>query len=221
MPVEVCNYRLSLRGAPVGTHTLRSEQRGQVVHLEGRLTLRGSLGQLTTVQTSRTHRRRHFSLGFREETNRRGENRVYDVAFDQRTGLVRAVRGKDEASVPYFRPYRDPLGMLREVRTLGTDQPEVRIPMLGKDVVVRFLGEVELKTILGSRSAWAYELLPGRSLVWVDDREPHAILQMTQWVDGQLVEVQLQELTHEEPAPASAQAPKEKRGRRRRRRRRR
>ncbi|MEX2534200.1 MAG: hypothetical protein WD273_01255 [Trueperaceae bacterium] len=222
MAVEVCSYRLTLRGAPVGTHVLRTEQRGQTAHLEGRMLLQGNLGQLTTTQVSRVLRSRNLSLSFREDTERRGEKRVYDVVFDANQGLVRASRGSgDEASVPYIRPYRDPLGLLFELRGLEPSDEPTRIPMLGKDVTVLYLGTTELDTVLGKRGAFAYKLHPGPAYVYVDATEPHAILQMNQRVEGQILEALLVKVAQEDSMPLrESESPRKGRRRRRRRRRR-
>ena len=76
--------------------------------------------------------------------------------------------------------------MLAEVRRLG-DSSATEIAMLGKDVVVQFLGAVDLNTALGDRKANAYLLHPGNSVVYVDAQAPHAILKLTQRLpDGHL-----------------------------------
>src|SRR5690554_4474559 len=109
MPVEVLSYELSQRGAPVGSHVLRTELRGSTVHMEGKLQLSGALGRNTIIQTSRSHARQHHSLVFREEQQKRGENRTFDLQFDRSSGLVKASRGgKDKAEEPLSKPYRDP-----------------------------------------------------------------------------------------------------------------
>lgn len=221
MTVEVCSYRLSLRSSPVGTQVLRTEHRGGLTHLEGRLMLQGALGQLTTTQSSRVDRRDHASLGFREDTERRGEKRTYDVTFDSHTGMVSASRGPgDEASIPYIRPYRDPLGILDELRSLEPPAEPLRIPMLGKDVTVLYLGTTEIDTFLGSRSAHAYRLHPGNAYVYVDTSEPHSILQMNQRLDGQLLEALLVKVAQEDEMPVRSEPRRQGRRRRRRRRRR-
>ena len=221
MSVEVCSYRLTLRGAPVGTHVLRTEEKGQTAILEGRMMLQGSMGQLTTTQTSRFHRGRKLSLGFREEFERRGEKRSYNVVFDVAQGLVKASRGQgDEASMPYIRPYRDPLGLLFELRNLEPGGDPVRFPLLGKDVTVLHLGTTEIETAIGRRVTYAYKLHPGPAYVYIDSAEPHAILQMTQRVDGQLLEALLVKVAQEDSMPAR-ESEKPRSGRRRRRRRRR
>jgi hypothetical protein len=222
MAVEVCSYRLSLRGAPVGTHVLRTEHRGQVTHLEGRLMLQGSLGQVSTTQVSRVHRRRFESLGYREDTERRGEKRVYDVVFDASRGQVRASRGPgDEASVPYVLPYRDPLGLLNELRGLEPSVEPVRVPMLGKEVTVLYLGVTELDTVLGKRRAHAYRLHPGQAYVYVDESEPHTILQMSQRIEGHLLDALLAKVAQEDTMPVrESERPRQGKRRRRRRRRR-
>ena len=52
--------------------------------------------------------------------------------------------------------------------------------MLGKDVTVQAAGEVDLRTALGERRAWAYLLHPGGSVVYVDTAPPHTILKLVQ-----------------------------------------
>lgn len=180
MAVEVCSYRLTLRGKPVGTHVLKTEGRGRHTQLEGRAQFQGTLGLATVQQRSRCHSQRHFSLRFREETQERTEQRVFDVTFDAQNGVVTAAKGaKDVARMPYLRPYRDPLSLLHELRSLGETEL-ARLPMLGKDVTVQFVGEVDLDTALGPRRARAYLLHPGQSVVYVDVAPPHTILKLTQ-----------------------------------------
>jgi hypothetical protein len=210
---EVITYRLTQRGVPVGTHTLLGERRGQFLHLEARLALQGPLGQLRTVQTSSTHARQFFSVSFREELTRRGENRTYNVQFDRKSGLVRARRNNDdEAEVPYFRPYRDPLGMLQQIRQLqGTIERE-QIPLLGHDVTVNLLGERELETELGKRDCFVYQLQPGGSLLFVDVNPPWPILQMQQRIAGAAVDVKVTGLSRQAalpPAQAKRPAPQQ------------
>lgn len=221
MAVEVNSYRLSLRGNPVGTHVLRTEHRGQTTHLDGRLMLQGSLGQVTTTQISRVDRKGKHSLGFREETERRGEKRLYEVVFDAERGLVRASRGSgDEADVPYILPYRDPLGLLHELRGLKANSEPLRIPMLGKEVTVLHLGITEVDTALGRRNAHAYRLHPGNSYVYVEASQPFTIVHLSQRFDGQLLDASLLKIAQEDAMP-SRESERPRQGKRRRRRRRR
>lgn len=205
MAVEVLTFELSQRGNPVGSHTLRTELRGGTVHLEGRMQFEGALGRGTITQSSRSHARLHHSLSFREEQQRRGDNRVYDVQFDRASGLVKASRGgKDRAEQPLSRPYRDPLGMLFEIRNLDPAASLVSIPMVGKDVQVSLVGTVLLDTPLGEREARVYRLFPGGSLVWVDEDEPNLILKMQQRtaslpVDAVLSRIGSEQGSHREP----------------------
>ena len=185
MPVEVLSYELSQRGSPVGNHVLRTELRGSTLHMEARLQLSGALGRNTITQSSRTHALQHHSLSFREEQQKRGENRTYDVQFDRGSGLVKASRGgKDQAEMPLAKAYRDPLGMLHEIRQLDPDLPGMMIPMLGKDVQVTLVRSVSLETAVGPRPARIYRLFPGGSLLWVAEDAPHVILQMQQRIAG-------------------------------------
>jgi len=187
MPVEVCSYRLSLRGKPVGTHVLKTEGLGRHTQLEGRASFQGSLGAATITQRSRCHSQRHFSLRFREEIQERSEQRSFDVSFDAQRGLVTAAKGqRDVATAPYLRSYRDPLSLLFEIRSLGASE-STHVPMLGKDVHVQLAGEVELETAMGLRRAWAYLLHPGQSVVYVDIEAPHLMLKLSQRLaEGQL-----------------------------------
>lgn len=187
MSVEVVSYRLAYRGKPAGTQVIKTEVLGRVRRMEAKAVFQGPLGNVTVTQRSRSSAQHHHSIRFLEETQERSAKRVFDVQFDAQTGLVRATTGpKDVATTPYIRPYRDPLSLLGQVRDLaGTSA--YGVAMLGKDVSVQFAGEVELGTALGERRAWAYVLHPGGSVVYVDVREPHTILKLTQRLaDGQL-----------------------------------
>ena len=193
MPVEVCSYRLSHKGKPVGSHELKTFHRGRVTLLEGRAQFQGSLGNATIVQRSRCGGRERRSQRFREETNERSGQRTFDVTFDANEGLVTASKGRDQAVSPYLLPYRDPLSLLLELRELG-DAEHVVVPMLGKEVTVQRVGEVELDTPMGKRNALAYLLHPGGSVVYVDREPPHLLLKFTQrlidgFVDAVLVKV--------------------------------
>lgn len=181
MAVEVANYRLTYRGKPAGTQVLKTELQGRHTQLEGRSQFQGPLGTATTVQRSRSHAQRHYSLRYLEQTQERNEQRTFDVTFDARTGLVSAAKGpKDQATIPYLVPYRDPLGLLHEIRSLEEPTEPRAVPMLGKDVNVQFAGVVELETALGKKQARAYLLQPGHSIVYVDAEAPHHILKLTQ-----------------------------------------
>lgn len=193
-PVEVLSFRLSHRGKPVGNQTIKTAELGRQVQLEGRAQFQGSLGLYSVVQRSRCQAR-GVSLRFLEETQERSDSRRFDVTFDPREGLVTAVKGpKDNASMPYLLPYRDPLSLLHEIRQLGALEGPYRVPLLGKEVTVQLAAEVELETALGMRRARAYVLHPGNSVVYVDVQAPHAILKLTQRlpdgnVDALLVKV--------------------------------
>jgi len=180
MSVEVVSYRLTYRGKPAGTQVIKTEVVGKVRRMEARAAFQGPLGNATVLQRSRSSAQEHHSLGFREETQERDGRRVFDVTFDARSGLVKATTGpKDVATVPYVRPYRDPLSLLGEVRELAGAGAH-GVAMLGKDVTVQAAGEVDLRTALGERRAWAYLLHPGGSVVYVDTAPPHTILKLVQ-----------------------------------------
>lgn len=186
-PVEVVSYRLSHRGKPVGSQTIKTADLGRHTQLEVRSQFQGGFGVGTVVQRSRCHAQ-GVSLRFLEETQDRSESRKFDVTFDAPQGLVTASKGsKDNAQMPYLLPYRDPVSLLHEIRQLGVLESPYRVPMLGKEVTVQFAGEVELDTVLGKRMARAYLLHPGLSVVYVDIEEPRTILKLTQRLpDGQL-----------------------------------
>lgn len=186
-PVEVVSYRLTHRGKPVGSQTFKTADLGKHTQLEVRSQFQGAFGVGTVVQRSRCQVE-GVSLRFAEETQERGDNRKFDVVFDARSGLVTAVKGsKDNAEMPYLVPYRDPVSLLHEIRGLGELEAPRRVPLLGKEVTVQFAGVVELDTVLGKRSARAYLLHPGQSVVYVDVEAPHTILKLTQRLpDGQL-----------------------------------
>jgi len=185
--VEVCSYRLTMRGKPVGTHVIKTEETGRVRRMEARSHFQGALGNSSVVQRSRSSAHELHSLEFREETLERSEKRIFDVTFDESTGTVRASKGpRDKTELPYILPYRDPLSLLHEVRQLG-EAVTTEVAMLGKDVSVQYAGEVDLATALGNRRARAYLMHPGHSVVYVDAQAPHAILKLTQRLaDGQL-----------------------------------
>ncbi len=231
MPVEVCSYRLSARGRPVGSQTLKRSERGRTAFLEARLLLQGSLGQGTITQSSRCHAQRHHSHQFREETQVRGEARIYDVEFSADEGLVVASRGRnDRATIPYVQPYRDPLSLLDELRAAAgakDDGRPWRVPMLGKDVVVQRSGDVMLETALGPRRARVFVVHPGGSVVYVDVEPPHYLLRLVQRVEDGVVDATIVRVHEDDEMESLESAPSEsekqgarRRGRRRGRRRR-
>lgn len=218
---EVLSFTVSQRGSPAGTHVIRTEPRGSIVHLEARMQLAGPLGRGLITQTSRSHVRYHHSLSFREDQQKRGDNRSYDVRFDRSTGLVRAVRsGSDVAEIPLSRPFRDPLGMLHEIRSSGVDTDDWIIPMIGKDVHVSLVSETEVHTPLGTLPARVFRLFPGGALVWVGLEEPHPILRMAQPAVGGTLDVTLSglgsEAARQQQAAAGGRAGGPKREQRRR-----
>lgn len=220
MAVEICSYRLSLRGKPVGMHTLRTQRLGRIVALEAKLMLQGGLGQQIVTQTSRVDAEEHFSLSFSELLQDRAEKRQFEVTFDVERGLVRAAKGKDGAEIPYLRPYEDPLGLLYHLRRLPAEVQRLRVPMLGKDVIVERLPDTVLEHPLGQRLARVYLLLPGGSYVYVDHEPPHPILKLIQRVEGQLLDALLVRIDQEPvPTPAVEDKQRSRRGRRGRRRR--
>lgn len=219
MPVvEVCSYRLSLRGKPVGSQILRTVDQGQTVWLETKLMLQGGLGQHSVTQQSLLSLQTLVSLRFREEVVSHNERRQYRLDFDADEGLVKASRGSgDHAEAPYFRPYQDPLGLLYQVRQLGGAK-QTRVPMLGKDVVVEQLGSAMLETAFGEREVRVYSLYPGGSYLYVDSTPPFALLKMVQRSEQGVIEALLVKIEEEEADTVGESDPS--RGRRKRRRKR-
>lgn len=210
MAVEVLSYDLSQRGVPVGSHVLRTELRGSTVHLEGKLQLSGALGRVTISQSSRSHVRQFNSLTFREEQQRRGDNRVFDLKFDRSSGLVQASRtGSDRAEQPLVMPYRDPLGMLFEIRQMDPEAAGLMIPMLGKHVQVTFVQSTTLETAVGTRPVRIYRLFPGGSLLWVGDDDAHLILKMQQRIEGAPVDAVLTRVAQEQGSTRGSGQPRQ------------
>ncbi len=201
MPTEICSYRLSLRGKPLGSYAVSSSIRGRLVFLEAKLLLQGSMGNVSVTQRSKCQRFEFYSLSFQEETASRNETRQFSMQFDDETGLVRANKSGDVADMPYTRPFLDPLALLYRIRHLNPDATQTRVPMIGKDVVVERVQTTELTTALGKREAYEYHLHPGGSYVYVDVAEPHHILMLSQRVDGQLLDAALVRVDEEADSP--------------------
>jgi hypothetical protein len=235
--VEALAYRLTHRGRPAGRLLVRTGERGRVAVVEARLQLQGVLGGATITQNSRCHADRHHSLRWRETTEGRADGRPFDVVFDPDAGLVTATVGRhDTASVPYLLPYRDPLSLVRELRAVtaaasapGAETPAVpwRIPLLGKDVVVSRIVDVDMEHAGGRRLGRGYVLHPGGSFVVIDLAPPHVPLKLVQRLPEGVLEALLVEISTEDTMPglgdgrAEDETVKSSTGRRRPRRRRR
>lgn len=225
MTAETCSYTLSLAGKAAGSLLLRTTVGERTTDLEARASFGGAFGQVNLNQTSQLTSS-FESLRFTEHEEGRGERRSFEVVFDARTGLVRATRRVgaqlERAETPYLRPYSDPLGLLHRLRSAPSTET-VRVPMLGKDVVIEPLGESEVETALGPRRAAGYVLLPGPGYVYVDAEAPHTIVQFAQPTEHGLLEAFLTRVQHDSqgaPAPTTeARTPKRRRrgGRKRRR----
>lgn len=220
--VEALAYRLTHRGRPAGRLIVRSGERGRVAVVEARLQLQGALGQATITQTSRCHAERHHSLRWQESSEGRGEGRPFEVRFDADEGLVTATLGRhDSASVPYLLPYRDPLSLVRELRAItaadvaqggGPRQAPWRIPLLGKDVVVARIVDIEVEGAGGRRAARGYVLHPGGSVVVIDLARPHAPLKLVQRLPEGVLEALLVEVSEEDTMPGLGSARDEDEG---------
>jgi hypothetical protein len=237
--IEAFTYRLNARGRPAGRLLLRQGEREDVALIEARMQLQGPLGNSTHTQFSRSHRETHQALVFRESSEGRSDTRPFEVQFDPQQGTVRAQQGRTEAALaPYLLPYRDPLSLLRELRTItralaseaAPNELETRwrIPMLGKDVTVSRHETVEVDVQGARQRAMAYTLHPGGSMVFVSLQEPFPIVRLLQrlpdgWLEATLVEVGSErtmtgwdEVSTATPDPTGRGASK-RRGRRRRR----
>ena len=221
--VEVLEYRFEVRGVPAGKNVVRRTTRDGEVLEESEATFTGPLSDASVVQLSRRDAEAGHSLEFRESTKDRGGERRMQITFDSSDGVVRMQRGNDVAEVPYVEPFRDPLSMLSEIRSLDPDASRIRIPMLGKTVEAHALGETELQTPLGPKRARAFQVFPGGSWLWVDVEAPHEIVKLTQRTGDAFVDAWLVERSEGSRMPAwdgesEGGSGKRKRGRRRRRR---
>ena len=195
MSKEVCEYRLQLRGRPVGSYRVSTLVKQQLVHLEGRLELQGALGRKTIQQQSSLHKDSFESVHFSEWQQDGSQKRTFEVVFDSDQGLVTAQRGKDHASIPYIQAYRDPLSIFYELRQLQLNR--VQLPLIGKDVVFDKVNNVTLETALGKMDAHVYLCQPGGSYVYVEAGGSHTILKYIQRLEGQVLEAVLVKVAHE------------------------
>ena len=225
MPAEIQSYRLTLRGKPVGTHTVTTVTQDQTTFMEGRFLLQNGLRPANIQQRSRFHSSEFFSYRFTEVSSGHGDNRTFDVTFNSQQGLVEARKGQDRASIPLLMPYRDPLSMLFELRRLEAGTESHRIPMLGKDVVARLVSDSTIDTGRGVRPAVTYALHPGASCLYLDQEYPHHILKLTQRLDDHFLEAILVKVAVEDAVPdwtmetPASGRPRTRRRKRRRRRR--
>lgn len=198
MATEVCSYRLSLQGKPVGNQVLSTSERGINIFLEAKMQLQGSLGNVTVNQQSKLHREKMTSYFFNEETIEGGNKRQFNVTFDYQKGLVRASRSsQDQTEMPLTQNFSDPLSMLYQLRQLKAEDAFWQIPMLGKAVSVERVGEKTLESSLGETDCFVYKLWPGGSFAYVSKAAPHHIMMLIQKVDGRSLEAQLIRVSHE------------------------
>lgn len=199
MSKEVCEYRLQLRGRPVGSYRVSTLTKQQLVHVEGVLELQGALGRKTISQACSLHKDSFESVHFSEWQQDGSQKRTFDVVFDRDQGLVTAQRGSDHASIPYIQAYRDPLGVFYELRHLQTQaQPErLHVPLIGKDVVFEKVNDVTLETAIGKVNAHLYLCQPGGSYVYVEAGGSRTIVKFHQRLEGQVLEAILVKVGHE------------------------
>jgi hypothetical protein len=217
MSTEVCTYRLTLRGKPVGSHTISTTPQGRLTLLEANLMLQGPLGTSTVVQRSKVHRHRFVSLSFSEETQEHGSKRHFQVHFDPDSGLVTASKGpNDRTEMPLTQGFLDPLSLLYRLRFLTIEEDNIRLPLLGKPVTVECLNDTPLDTALGRKQACVYQLHPGGSLVYIDKDEPKTILMLSQRFDNQLLDAHIVNSSQEDVSEERSRDPKRNRPRQRR-----
>lgn len=226
MTVEICSYTFSLGSKAVGSQVLRTTVQGRTTTLEAKALFQGIFGQQSLTQTSQLLSDSLESLRFSEEATSPGEKRSFEVVFDSKSGLVRATRRVgaqlERAETPLVQPYSDPLGLLQRLRrnAHGERAGEAeRVPLLGKDVVVEYLGESEVETALGLRPAFGYILYPGPGYVYVDTQPPYTLVQLLQPTQHGLLEAFLTRRVDEDDSssPASPATPEGRSGKRRRR----
>ena len=222
MAVEVLSYALSLGAKAVGSQVIKTTVTPRVTTLECRALFQGVLGSHSVEQSSQLSTRSGESLRFSEVTEAEGGKHKYELAFDVRSGLVRATRQVgaqvERAEVPYLCPYSDPLGLLHTLRGLAHGSALVkRVSLLGKDVVIESLGEWELETANGERATYGYVLRPGSSYVYVDARPPHAVVRLVQPTQYGQVEASLIRAGQEDGTLSGPKEGKDRAGKRRRR----
>ena len=225
MSVEVLTYRLEARGGPAGRQVLRTEASERNVRLECEARFEGPLPRAEVVQLSRCRPDDGVSYSFQERTRDRNGTRGFRFDLDARAGLIRFTRSDgDAAEAPAIEPIRDPLSLLRELRRAAPDAQRIRVPMLGKAVEARAVGEAELTTDLGPKRARTYLLHPGGSWVWIDVAPPHAILKLAQRTPDGRVDALVASIAQEASMPLWEELDDDRRkattGRRRKRRRR-
>lgn len=199
MSKEVCEYRLQMRGRPVGSYRVSTLTKRQLVHIDGRLELQGALGRKTIAQESSLHKDSFESVHFTEWQQDGSQKRTFEVVFDSDQGLVTAQRGDDYASIPYIQAYRDPLGIFYELRQLQTRaHPErLQVPLIGKNVVFEKVSELVLETAIGKLNAHLYLCQPGGHYVYVEVGGSRTILKFAQRLDGQVLEASLVKVGYE------------------------
>lgn len=204
MAIEICSYRLTMQGKPVGSQVISTNIRGYHVFLETKLMLQGALGKGTVRQKSKLHKDKLSSSFFNEETQEGNNKRQFNVSFDYHKGVVRASRSpQDQTEIPLALPYSDPLSLIYNLRRLSTEESFWRIPLLGKTVSVERIAEKTLDTPLGQKEAFIYKLWPGGNYVYIDKERPFLPLLMTQRFDGRSVDSQLIRVSHEAERPSS------------------
>jgi len=218
MSKEVCEYRLQLRGRPVGSYRVSTLAKSQLVHLEGRLELQGALGRKTIQQESSLHKDSFESIHFSEWQQDGSQKRTFDVVFDSDQGLVTAQRGNDQASIPYIQAYRDPLSIFYELRHTQADR--LHVPLIGKDVIFEKVNEITLETAVGKLETQVYLCQPGGSYVYVEAGGAHTIVKFSQRLEGQVLEAVLMKVGHEAERRDVERRDSDKRNRRHRRNRR-
>lgn len=205
MTVETCSYILSLGHKSVGSQTVRTAVSGRTTTVEARTQFQGVFGQQSLVQTSELHTRTAESLRYHEEIDGKDGKRSFEVKFDARSGLVTATRRlgsqSEHAQTPLMLPYSDPLGLLHRLRSAVQHEEvgdSLRVPLLGKDVMIAHLGESEVETARGRARAVGFVLYPGPGYIYVDAEPPYTLVRLVQPTEHGLVEAFLTQRVQED-----------------------
>ncbi len=222
MSVEVLTFRLEARGGPAGRQVLRTDASDRNVRLECEARFEGPLPRAEVVQLSRCRPEDGVSYAFQERTRDRNGTRGFRIDLDGRAGLIRFTPSDgDPAEAPAIEEVRDPLSLLRELRRTGPEVQRIRLPMLGKTVEARAVGETDLETDLGPKRARAFLLHPGGAWVWIDVAPPHAVLKLAQRTVEGRVDALLSSIAQEASMPLWEELDDGRKGSSRRRKRRR
>lgn len=189
VPVDVHTYKFDVRGQRCGQQVVRSDVRDGIAYLESEAKFEAPLSQATVKQLSRCDAADGTSFEYVESSaSREGEHKIH-VTFGDDDGLVTYRVGRDEASLPYLQPFRDPLSVIWALRRQDLAAEDlgdrIRVPMLGSFAEAHRIGTGPLDTELGRKDAIQFQIFPGGTRIWVDADPPHVVLAVRQrWSDG-------------------------------------